>query len=239
MNIFKSNKIYLDGETVSEQLRSARQAKKIKLSQIAKKLNINEKYLASLEKDEYKELPHGVYGKNFLREYALFLGLDYNQLALDYETEINILEPKRQKELFSKQVIKEQYLLAMPKIFRNVLIFLVISVCFVYLGYRINKIISPPLLTITSPAANLITDKNALLVAGKTQAEANLMVNGETVLSDKNGNFSKIISLKNGINIITITARKKHGRDNTIVRQILVKNNQADNSTLLLPINQK
>ena len=74
MNLFKSNKIYLDSETVSEQLRSSRQAKKLKLSFIAKKLNINEKYLAALEKGEYKELPHGVYGKNFLREYALFLG---------------------------------------------------------------------------------------------------------------------------------------------------------------------
>lgn len=239
MSLFKSNKIYLDSGTVSEQLRGARQAKKLKLTEAAKKLNIGEKYLKALEKGEYKELPHGVYGKNFLREYALFLGLNYQKLAKDYEAEINILEPKRQKELFSKQVIKGRYLWAMPKIFRNVLIFLVISVCFVYLGYRINKIISPPLLTITSPAANLITNKSALLVAGKTQAEANLMVNGETVLSDKNGNFSKIISLKNGINIITITARKKHGRDNTIVRQILVKNNQADNSTLLLPINQK
>ncbi|MFH1582819.1 MAG: helix-turn-helix transcriptional regulator, partial [Candidatus Falkowbacteria bacterium] len=106
MNIFKSNKIYLDSELVSEQLRSARQAKKIKLSLIAKKLNINEKYLEALEKGEYEKLPHGVYGKNFLREYALFLGLDYKKLAADYETEINIVEPKRQKELFSKQVIK-------------------------------------------------------------------------------------------------------------------------------------
>ena len=223
MKSFISNKIYLDSETVAEQLRSARQAKKIKLSLIAKKLNINEKYLIALEKGEYKELPHGVYGKNFLREYALFLSLNYSQLAKDYETEINVAEPKRQKEIFSKQVVKERYLWAMPKILKNIIIFLVISVCFVYLGFRINKIISPPDLTVASPIANLITDQATLLVSGKTEAEANLTINDEAVLSDKTGNFSKIISLKNGINIITITASKKYGRNNTVIRQVLVK----------------
>ncbi|MFH0955945.1 MAG: helix-turn-helix domain-containing protein [Candidatus Falkowbacteria bacterium] len=223
MNLFKSNKIYLDSETVSEQLRSARQAKKLKLSQIAKKLNINEKYLTALEKGEYDQLPHGVYGKNFLREYALFLGLDYKKLALNFEAEINILEPKRQKELFSKQVVKKRYLLAMPKIFKNILIFLIICVCFIYLGYRINKIISPPLLIVSNPSANLTTDQNSLQVTGQTEAEASLIINGQTVLTDKNGNFSQTISLKNGVNIITITANKKHGRGNTVIRQILVK----------------
>lgn len=111
----------------------------------------------------------------------------------------------------------------MPKILKNILIFLTICVCFIYLGYRINKIISPPLLIIESPAANLTTDQTSLKVAGRTEAEANLIINGQTVLTDKNGDFSQTISLKNGINIITITANKKHSRGNTIVRQVLVK----------------
>lgn len=223
MNLFKANKIYLDNETVAEQLRSARQAKKLKLWQIAKKLNINEKYLIALEKGRYEQLPRGVYGKNFLREYALFLGLDYKKLAQNYETEINILEPKRQKDLFSKQVIRARYLLAMPKIFKNILIFLTIGVCFIYLSYRINKIISPPLLIVTQPATNLITNQFSLAVTGRTEAEANLIINGQTVLTNKNGDFFQTISLKNGLNIITITASKKHSRASTVIRQVLVK----------------
>ncbi|MBI2459701.1 MAG: helix-turn-helix domain-containing protein [Parcubacteria group bacterium] len=223
MNLFKANKIYLDSQTVAEQLRGARQAKKLKLPPIAKKLNISEEYLTALEKGEYERLPHGVYGKNFLREYALFLGLNYKKLSNDYDAEINLIEPKRQKNLFSKQIVKARHLWAMPKIFKNILIFLIISVCFIYLGYRINKIISPPLLIINQPAANLTTGQNSLLVAGQTEAEASLMINGQTVLTDKNGGFSQIISLKNGINIIIITANKKHGRNQTIIRQVLVK----------------
>lgn len=230
--MFKANKIYLDGETVAEQLRSARQAKNLKLKDTAKKLNISEKYLSALEKGEYGQLPKGVYGKNFLREYALFLGLDRKKLAKDYEAEINSLEPKSRKEIFSKQIIKARYFWTMPKIIKNILIFFIVSACFVYLGYRVNKIISPPPLAIINPIANLITDQTTLTVVGKTEAEANLVINGETVLSDKAGNFSKIVSLKNGVNIITVTASKKYGRSNTVVRQVLLKYNE-------LPINLK
>ncbi|MFH1254898.1 MAG: helix-turn-helix domain-containing protein [bacterium] len=233
MDLFQSNKIYLDGETASEQLRRARQEKKLKLFQIAKKLNIKEEYLSYLEKGEYGKLPQGVYGKNFLREYAFFLGLNYKKLAEDYESEISASEFKNQKELFSKQVVKKRYLLATPRIFKNILIFLIICVFFVYLGYKINKIISPPILIISNPAADFTTDQNSLLIIGQTQAEAGLTINGQTILTDKNGNFSQEIRLKNGINIITITASKKYGRGNTAIRHVLVK----EQSPLLLPEN--
>lgn len=223
MALFKSNKIYLDSETVAEQLRSARQAKKLKLFEAAKKLNINEKYLDALEKGEYQELPRGVYGKNFLREYALFLRLNYKKLVKDYDTEINLTEAREQKNLFSRQIVKARYLWTVPKIFKNIFVFLIISVCFIYLGYRVNKIISPPPLIVSQPTANLITSQIVLEVAGRTQAEASLTINDQTVLTDKNGGFSQTISLKNGLNIITITASKKYSRGRTVIRQILVK----------------
>jgi len=223
MNLFKLNKIHLESESVAKQLRSARQAKNLKLKETAKKLNINEKYLAALEEGKYGELPRGVYEKNFLRDYALFLGLSYDQIAKDYETEINLFEPKRQKEIFSKQVVKGRLLWAMPKIIKNIVIFLTILTCFIYLAYRVNKIISPPLLIIDRPGVNLIIKENSILVSGRTENEANLTINGETVLSDKNGNFSQTINLKNGLNKIIITASKKYGRNNTIEREVLVK----------------
>lgn len=224
MNLFKSNKIQADSEPVAKQLRAGRQAKGLKLKEIAKKLNINEKYLVALEEGEYNQLPRGVYEKNFLREYALFLNLNYGQIAKDYKAEINISEPKKQKEIFSKPVIKGHYLLIMPKILKNIIIFLIIVACFVYLVYRVNKIISPPLLTIDHPGLNLITEDTSLLVSGRTETEANLTINGESILSDKNGYFSKFINLKNGLNKIVITASKKYGRSKTVYREVLVKN---------------
>jgi cytoskeletal protein RodZ len=221
--MFKSNKIYSDSPGIAEQLRSSRQAKNLTVKEVAKKLKIKEKYLTCLEKGEYDQLPEGIYGKNFLREYALFLGLNYGQLAQDYEAEINDLKSRRQKKIFSQQVIRGRLLWAMPKILKNILIFLVVLACFAHLVYRLDKIISPPPLLVTSPSADLITDQNSILISGKTEAETNLIINDENVLCDKNGNFSKSINLKNGLNKIVITASKRYGRSNTIVRQVLVK----------------
>ncbi|MDO9399826.1 MAG: helix-turn-helix domain-containing protein [bacterium] len=220
---FVSNKLFLDSETVAEQLRRARQNKKIKLEQVAKKLNINYKYLNALEKGDYDKLPKGVYCKNFLKEYSIFLGLNYSELVVAYELEANVYQPREEKEVFSKQLAKKQYFWSMPKVIKNFLIIIVVAICFAYLGFRLNKIIVAPDLLITSPVDNFITQQSVIEVLGKTEAEAGITINNETILSDIHGNFSKTVNLKNGLNVITITASKKYSKSRTIVKQVLVK----------------
>ncbi|MBU0647059.1 helix-turn-helix domain-containing protein [Patescibacteria group bacterium] len=220
---FVSNKLFLDSETVAEQLRRARQEKKIKLEQVAKKLNINYKYLNALEKGDYDKLPKGVYGKNFLKEYSNFLGLDYPELVATYELEVNVYQPREEKEVFSRQLAKKQYFWSMPKVIKNFLIIIVIVICFVYLGVRLNKIIVAPDLLVLSPADNFITQQSIVEVRGKTEVEVEVTINNEIILSDVYGNFSKMINLKNGLNIITIKASKKYSKSKIIVKQVLVK----------------
>lgn len=221
---FRWNKIQLNSESASEQLRCARQAKKIKLEDAAKKLNIHYKYLQALENGNYKELPSGVYGKNFLREYASYLDLDIDEILKMFAAETDSDAASGRRELFSKQVVKSRHFIAAPKIIKNAIIILIALICFSYLGYRLGKVITPPVLSVYSPAENIITEKHNLQIAGSSENEASIIINGELVLSDKDGQFNKTINLKNGINTITITASKKYGRDNTIVRQVLVKN---------------
>jgi len=221
--IFKSNKISLGAESVAEQLFKARQEKKIKLKDAAKKLNISCKYLKVLEKGEYNKLPTGVYGKNFLREYAVFLGLDSSELIKIFEQEINFQQNPTQQELFSKQRVKKREFLAVPKIVKGIIIVIITIIFFIYLGFSLKKIISPPILLIYSPIENVITKEKSISVIGQTDSEASVVINGERVLININGEFFKIVNLKNGINKITITARKKYSRDNTVVRQVLVK----------------
>ena len=223
MILFKSSKISLGNESIAEQLRKAREEKKIKLKDAAKKLNINYKYIKALEKGEYDKLPTGVYGKNFLREYALFLGLDYHKLIKLFGEEKAIYQNQGQQKLFSKQRVKKRNFLAVPKIIKGAIIITITAIFFVYLGISLKKIISPPSLIIYHPAENITTQKKSIQIIGQTDPEALILINGNQILSDANGEFSQKISLKNNINIITITACKKYGRDNTIVRQVLVK----------------
>ncbi len=226
MPFFKTNKIFLESQTVAEQLRRARQEKKLKLNYVAKKLNINYKYLKALEKAEYDKLPAGVYGKNFLREYAVFLGLDYNQLAKTYEQEKNIFAPSQTKDFFSKQVAKGYLFWKVPKTIRIVIIAAVVLIFFIYLAVRLNLIISAPALFIYNPPDNLITKKQSLEINGITEPEANITINGQAILSDAQGNFSKVVNLKSGLNQINITALKKYGRKNIIIKQVLLETDE-------------
>jgi len=224
MNSFKTNKIFFDSETVAEQLRSARQKKELKLEKIAKELNINIRYLNALERGNFELLPAGVYGKNFLREYALFLNLDYRPLLKMYDNEIVDIQQKEKRELFSAQVVRSHYFLTIPKIIKNLIILIVVTICLVYLSFRLQQIVAPPKLIIDKPVDYLTTKEHSIVISGNTENETELKINEEPVIIDTNGSFSKLVDLKMGINVFTITAQKKYGRTITIKKQILVEN---------------
>ena len=62
--------------TVGEMLSVARQGKGVDLFRAERDTKIRARYLAALENGEYDELPGAVYTKGFLRNYALYLELD-------------------------------------------------------------------------------------------------------------------------------------------------------------------
>ncbi len=219
--MFKFSKISPENETLAQKLKRARRAKKIRLPDVAKKLNINLKYLQALEKGKYDNIPTGVYGKNFLKEYAWLLGLDCNKLIDLYQSEKENLSPADDQIIFSNQIIKKHQLWTIPKIIKNSLIVLIILICFGYLGFLLKQVLSPPELFLYSPEENLITDSQTVSVIGKTEPEVYLTINEELVLVDTEGNFSKIVNLKKGVNIIQIICSKKYGRNEAVTRHIL------------------
>ena len=59
-----------------ERLLAARERKGVDLYRAERDTKIRARYLAALERGDYRELPGAVYTKGFLRNYALYLGLD-------------------------------------------------------------------------------------------------------------------------------------------------------------------
>ncbi|MFA5023906.1 MAG: helix-turn-helix domain-containing protein [Patescibacteria group bacterium] len=203
-----------------EKLRQARRFKELKIETISKKLNIRADYLIALEEERYDQLPAGLYGKNFLREYANFLGLNPKEFLLDQQTKINT---NFTDNPFSQPIVKRRKFLIFPKIIRNILISLAILICFLYLIFYFKKIILPPDLTITQPPKNLLIKENVITIAGQTAPEAEVKINGELVLNNHNGSFSQLVNLKKGLNNIVIKAKKKYSQEQIVTRQILVE----------------
>lgn len=70
---------------IGESLRSTREAKGISLEQAEEDTKIRKRYLQALEDGEYDVIPGRVYAKGFLRNYANYLGLDQEEVMLEYK----------------------------------------------------------------------------------------------------------------------------------------------------------
>ncbi|PKM81800.1 MAG: hypothetical protein CVU89_07155 [Firmicutes bacterium HGW-Firmicutes-14] len=71
--------------TIGESLRNARKARGISLEQAEEDTKIRKRYLQALEEGDYDAIPGRVYAKGFLRNYARFLGLNEEEIMLEYK----------------------------------------------------------------------------------------------------------------------------------------------------------
>ena len=144
-------------------------------------------------------------------------------LAVYEEESPSTEELVEKKEVFSHKRVSQRHLLSLPKIIRNIILVIVIGAFFVFLGFRVRAIIAPPQLIITNPEPGQVIDNTRVEVIGSTESEVRIFVNNQEVFGDNNGAFSEIINLKQGINTIIVTAKKRYGRDAEVIRQVLVK----------------
>ena len=222
MNNFKINKISLNSETLGQQLKREREEKKISLEKIANDLKINKKYLSALESERLQDLPAGVYARNYFKAYAEYLNLNVDEILKQYNEEHESGLTKNKKNLFAQKVTKARYFFSIPKVFKITAIVLAVFVCITYIGFYLNNLISPPDLIIFNPKTDVSINENKIEIKGQVENNANIKINGKDILADKDGFFSTVISLKNGLNIVLIEAQKKHSKKSEIIRNILV-----------------
>ena len=82
----------------------------------------------------------------------------------------------------------------------------------------------PPVLNITSPADNLITNQTNCVVAGTTNdttsSPVTLTINGTAVTVNADGSFSKAVTLSEGSNTITVKSVDKAGKETSVTRTV-------------------
>lgn len=82
----------------------------------------------------------------------------------------------------------------------------------------------PPVLTVTSPADNLVTNQDTVTVSGTTNdatsGPVTLKINEVPVTVQENGTFTYEFTLTEGDNTITIVATDSAGKSSTVVRHV-------------------
>ncbi len=80
---------------VGETLQLARERKGVDLYRAERDTKIRLRYLAALEDSDYDDLPAPVYTKGFLRNYAIYLGLDPDELLDRWRDEMEAAAHRR------------------------------------------------------------------------------------------------------------------------------------------------
>lgn len=202
-------------------LKAARELRQMTPEVAAKRLNIRLEYLVAIEEDRFERLPSGLYSKNYIKEYARLLGLPVNEIKAwineNLETINEINDP------FSQKVVRKKEFIVFPKLIKNTILILIFLACLSYLALYFKKIVLPPELNVYQPDKNFKTTENSIVIKGVTEAEAEININGETILNNNDGDFETVINLKKGVNNITISSKKKYSSEASVVRQILVE----------------
>ena len=229
MQVFKKKQLD-QTKRICLRLKEAREKAGMSLSELSQKTKINKQHLISIEECRFKDIPHAtIYQKNFIKHYALALGLPEKEILTQFiveETDGQTPFGSAQNKEKNKK-IKTTRLSNFPYFFKLASITILILSLVGYISWQIRYTINPPQLTLYSPQNGFVTSQNEITVRGKTNKETQVSVNGKTITSDKEGQFTETVNLSLGINTITVSAKKKHGKSATVVRHVTLKNGQV------------
>jgi cytoskeletal protein RodZ len=202
------------GPTLGERLLAARERKGVDLYRAERDTKIRAKYLAALEHGDFSELPGSVYTKGFLRNYALYLGLDPEAVLEQYRQEYGASRP-------SEPVIIVPPALEAPRggftftpglVVAAVLVVAVVAFAG-YITLQLVRFAKPPTLAITQPSALVteVADADRTVLSGSSDAGATITIRGPGMQvyrasADSSGNWQKEVPLSKGRNDFTVVA---------------------------------
>ena len=98
-------------QTLGEKLREAREERGISLTEVAEQTRISPHYIESIERDDYKPLPGGIFNKGFIKSFAKYVGVNEQEALLDYAQAISANEGTDEQDLkvYKPEVLTDDY----------------------------------------------------------------------------------------------------------------------------------
>lgn len=220
------------GPSLPDRLAAARERKGVDLVRAERDTKIRVRYLSALERGDYRDLPGAVYTKGFLRNYAIYLGLDPEDVLRQWRRERGeqtapeaAIVPPRPLEEPSRPLHFSPSVVVAALLTAGVVLF------FVYLGSQLLRYSKPPELAVTKPATAVLSveeDDTTYRLEGTSTAGAIVTVTapGRPELSDTagtSGDWSVQVDLRRGQNRFTITARDQDtGKVTETPREVVI-----------------
>jgi cytoskeletal protein RodZ len=201
--------------SLPERLLAARERKGVDLYRAERDTKIRARYLAALERGDYRELPGAVYTKGFLRNYALYLGLDPDDVLLQWRRERGgTREPRPVIAVPRPIAAPRQGLTFSPSLVVFALLLFAVLAFAAYLGVQLLRFAKPPTIAVTEPAAAVIdVDEEATeyLLRGTTSPGATVSIatpgrDPYSVSADDDGRWTASVELRRGRNTFEVSS---------------------------------
>src|SRR3954453_7357880 len=140
--------------SLGETLQVAREQKGVDLHRAERDTKIRAKHLAALESGDYSDLPGPVYTRGFLKNYATYLGLDADELVMEWQLEHQAAAPRVPPIIAipPQPLIEPKGHLRFTRgIFVGALLVVVIVGFLGYVGLQLLRFSHPPVLTLNAP----------------------------------------------------------------------------------------
>jgi cytoskeletal protein RodZ len=210
-------------ESAGELLRSARESIGASRAEAAATTKIPLRYIAALE-DGPCELPDNVYTKIYLKTYCAFLELDAASITQRFQAERAAARRTNDRERRHPLTsVPPSRLIVTPKLISTAIVGIALAGLGAYLAAQLLRIAAPPAVAIASPADGWVTSASRVSVSGRADREATVTINGNPVTPNGDGAFSETLELREGLNTITIVAKKKRGKETVVTRRVIVE----------------
>ncbi len=185
--------------SVGELLKNEREKKRLTLKQVEKEIRVREKFLLSIENNDWSPFSSKIYITGIIKNYSRFLGLDTPKMIAFFRRDYTLLE-----EVQFKKKISSQYLTSHTKKAVVVGVVGIFLIFILYFAYQLTQFLTPPKITIMEPLTTHFHSEERITLHGRTEKEASIMVLGERVYPNKDGFFEYTYPLHPGKNEIVI-----------------------------------
>ena len=201
--------------SLPERLYAARERKGVDLYRAERDTKIRARYLGALERGDYKELPGAVYTKGFLRNYALYLGLDPDEVLDHWRRERGEGRDAAPVIAVPRPIAApRQGLTFSPSILVVALLTILVLAFGAYLGIQVLRFAKPPSIAVTDPASAVIAvdeSTTSYTLRGSTLPGATVSISTPgrdpwQVSAGPDGDWTSDVELRRGRNQFDVTA---------------------------------
>jgi hypothetical protein len=213
-------------ETMGTKLNQMRRRLAISLDMAAASTHIQRRHIESLEHDDHSGLPEPLYTRNYIKTYVKFLGGDVGYFLKRYEEERGTCDVLVNPMRLPRQRVGWTKLLAAHRLFKIGIVAILCLAIATYIGLQIQSIITPPDIILFEPADGIAITEARVVVSGQIDERTEVWVNEIKVLPDQSGNFSTLVDLERGLNVITIEGAKRYSKKAILYRTVVFESSE-------------